>query len=66
LKENLYSSKSRHFYKIVLQTDYERGIKPIGYCPAIKVTDIEMNVLNLTRDDFHGEWNYSIKANKNR
>jgi hypothetical protein len=30
---------------------------PIG----IKVTDEEMEALNILRDDFHGEWNYTIR-----
>jgi hypothetical protein len=30
------------------------------YQTGIKVTDVEMKQLNILRDDFHGEWNYSI------
>ena len=30
-------------------------------CPkGIKVTDAEIEAINLTRDDFHGEWNYTV------
>jgi hypothetical protein len=32
-------------------TDYTKGIK---------VSDAEMETLNITRDDFHPEWNYAI------
>lgn len=30
------------------------------YPKAIKVSNAEMAGINLTRDDFHGEWNYTI------
>jgi len=30
------------------------------YQTGIKVTDAEMQILNIRRDDFHGEWNYTI------
>jgi len=35
------------------------------YPTKIKVSDDEMKSLNITRDDFHGEWNYTIKPRKN-
>ena len=31
------------------------------YSAGIKVSDQEMAELNILRDDFHGEWNYTIK-----
>jgi len=31
-----------------------------SYETGIKVTDKEMREINITRDDFHGEWNYTI------
>lgn len=31
------------------------------YPTGLKVTDEELAALNLTRDAFHGEWNYTIK-----
>jgi len=31
-----------------------------SYQTGIKVTDKEMQALNIKRDDFHGEWNYTI------
>ncbi|MCA1678813.1 MAG: ISAzo13 family transposase [Actinobacteria bacterium] len=31
------------------------------YQRAIKITDGHLAAINLTRDDFHGEWNYLIK-----
>ena len=30
------------------------------YPKGVKVTDQEMQAINLTRDEFHGEWNYTI------
>jgi transposase len=35
----------------------EQNIYPTG----IKVTDDELNLLNIVPDSFHGEWNYTIK-----
>jgi hypothetical protein len=32
-----------------------------SYPTKIKVTDKEFEKLNITRDSFHGDWNYSIK-----
>ena len=34
-----------------------------SYPKGIKVSDEELRKVNLTRDDFHGEWNYSIAPN---
>jgi hypothetical protein len=31
------------------------------YEAGIKVSDEELNAVNITRDNFHGEWNYSIR-----
>jgi hypothetical protein len=31
------------------------------YSTGIKVSDDELAALNLSRDPFHGEWNYTIK-----
>lgn len=31
------------------------------YPTGIKVSDEEMNQLNITRNEFHGEWNYTIR-----
>jgi len=30
------------------------------YPAGVKVTDAEMDSLNLHRHDFHGDWNYTI------
>lgn len=31
------------------------------YETGIKVTDEEMDALNIVRDDFHGDWNYELR-----
>lgn len=31
------------------------------YPQGIEVTDAQLAAVNLHRDDFHGEWNYTIK-----
>jgi hypothetical protein len=30
----------------------------------IKVPDEEMQAINITRNEFHGEWNYTISPNQ--
>lgn len=35
------------------------------YDAGIKVTDAELAAVNLTRDDFHGEWNYRVGPRTN-
>jgi hypothetical protein len=34
-----------------------------SYPKGVNVSDEELSKLNLTRDEFHGEWNYSIAPN---
>ena len=31
------------------------------YAKGIKITDAQMRMLDISRDKFHGEWNYTIK-----
>lgn len=38
----------------------DKNIYPIG----VKVSDEELKQLNIIRNDFHGEWNYMIKPQK--
>ena len=33
------------------------------YQTKLKVPDADINAVNLTRDDFHGEWDYTIHPN---
>jgi len=39
------------------------GLDTHSYPTSIKVTDAQMDTLNLECDDFHGEWNYTIHPN---
>jgi hypothetical protein len=34
------------------------------YPPKVEVTDDQMNSINIKRDDFHGEWNYTIRPHQ--
>ena len=35
------------------------------YTKGTKVSDAEMDAINIARDEFHGEWNYTIRPNHN-
>ena len=35
-------------------------LDPNSYPKGLSVTDAEMATLNISRDDFHGEWNYTL------
>jgi len=41
------------------------GIDSNSYPRGIKVPDKELKAVNLLKDSFHGEWNYTIKPNGN-
>ncbi len=34
------------------------------YPKGVKVSDEEMQAINITRAEFHGEWNYTIAPNR--
>ena len=34
------------------------------YPKGVKVSDDEMQAINITRHAFHGEWNYTIEPNQ--
>ena len=51
LISNATTSKGLKIVCIKDNNQYELGTK---------VTDIELSKLNITRDTFHGDWNYSI------
>jgi Rhodopirellula transposase DDE domain len=36
-------------------------LDPTDYPKGIAVSDAEMDALNIARDNFHGEWNYTIR-----
>ena len=48
------STTTRAGLKVKAALDTER------YESGIKVTDAELKAVRIKRDDFHGEWNYSI------
>ena len=51
---------------LIAETKTETGLRvqshldTKSYPPGIKVPDAQMAELNLKRDDFHGEWNYTL------
>jgi hypothetical protein len=55
--------------QLIAHTTTRQGLRIMSaldereYVKGIKVSDAEMAALNLSRDDFHGEWNYSISPN---
>ncbi len=40
------------------------GLDTAAYPSGIKVTDAELSAVNIERDAFHGEWNYTIRPNR--
>ena len=42
---------------LTVRCELDENLYPAG----IKVSDEDMAQLNILRDDFHGEWNYTIK-----
>lgn len=51
---------------LIAATTTRKGLKvraeldPMSYPKGIKVTDKDFESINILREDFHGEWNYSI------
>ena len=50
-------SNTRTETGLVVRAMLDEGLYPIG----VKVTDEQLEAVNLHREDFHGEWNYTIK-----
>jgi hypothetical protein len=52
--------------QLIAATTTETGLRvrceidPNTYPPGVKVTDAEMDAINIRRHEFHGDWNYSI------
>jgi hypothetical protein len=52
--------------QLIAATTTDAGLKvqcaidPNTYPAGVRVTDAEMNALNIQRHDFHGDWNYTI------
>jgi hypothetical protein len=57
--------------KLIGSTTTEAGLKvraaldTARYESGIKVTEQELDAVRIQRDDFHGEWNYSIRPQEN-
>jgi hypothetical protein len=57
--------------KLIGSTTTTKGLKVKAaldinrYESGIKVTNQELNAVRIKREDFHGEWNYSILPNSN-
>jgi hypothetical protein len=53
--------------QLIAATTTDTGLKvqceidPNTYPAGVKVTDAEMEAINIYRHDFHGDWNYTIK-----
>jgi len=56
--------------QLIGSTTTDTGLKVVceldgnAYPKGIKVSDTEMQAINITRDAFHGEWNYTIAPNQ--
>ena len=57
---------------LIASTTTETGLKiqcqldKNEYPKGIKISDEQMNQINIKRDDFHGDWNYTIHPNKKK
>jgi hypothetical protein len=55
---------------LIAATKTEKGLTVTSqldeqiYKKGIQITEEQMNGLNLKKNQFHGEWNYSIKKQK--
>jgi transposase len=47
---------------LIIQAELDMGIYPTG----IKVSDEELALVNLFREDFHGDWNYTIAPGRRK
>lgn len=54
---------------LIASTTTEKGLKvkskidKAHYPKGIKISDEQLSKINLVKNDFHGEWNYTIKPN---
>jgi len=47
---------------LIIQAELDTGVYPTG----IKVSDEELALVNLFREDFHGDWNYTIAPRRRK
>lgn len=58
--------------KLISNTKTKKGLKVVAkldktkYPNGIKITDEDMEKINIKRNDFHGEWNYIISTNNKK
>jgi hypothetical protein len=58
--------------QLIAATTTDTGLKvkceidPNTYPPGLKVTDAEIDAINILRHEFHGEWNYTISPQPHR
>jgi hypothetical protein len=43
---------------------FASGRYRIQYPKGIKISDEQLAEVNIKKEDFHGEWNYTIEINK--
>ena len=54
---------------LIASTKTSKGLKvkskldSVVYEKGIRISDDELKKINILKDDFHGEWNYTIKPN---
>jgi len=60
----------RTIVQLIAATTTETGLKVRAeldenkYPKGIKVSDAQINALNLSRHSFHGDWNYTVSPTK--
>lgn len=63
--ENVHESSSLVFVSTKTKTRLLVGanLDQNTYPRGIKISNLELEMINIDRDDFHREWNYWIKPN---
>jgi Rhodopirellula transposase DDE domain len=62
----------RTIVQLIAATTTDAGLKVRAvldrnkYPKGVKVSDVEFNAINITRHDFHSDWNYTIKPRASR
>jgi len=62
----------RTIVQLIAATTTDAGLKVRAvldrnkYPKGVKVPDVEFDAINITRHDFHGDWNYTIKPRASR
>lgn len=70
LKPDNYIRLCQVIVDLIGSTTTRRGLKvraeldTAAYETGIKVSDAELAVIPIEKHSFHGEWNYTVRANK--